>query len=184
MASASSAYATLFEEDYVAWLLGRPDDTLAALAEAVGLAPNTLSEHLRRHAWSHFTHRSKQQDRRRLFFTSQQAGNQSSHACAPSTSLRRASLRTLCILANEYGVPAIARFSGSECAGHAPSQRYVYCTHSSQALRAHFTTKEPTHNHNTPTTNVTQVSMYGAAINNKALWAFIALLFLCESRAT
>ena len=106
--------------------------------------------------------RSKQQDCRPLCFTSQQATRPSPlvlHfaasrkpvvACAPSTPLRRASLRRLCILANEYGVPAIARFSGSECAGHAPSQRYVYCTHSSQALRAHFTTKEPTHNATPP----------------------------------
>jgi hypothetical protein len=44
---ASSAYSTFFEDNYLAWLLGaRPSGVLAALSEALGMAPDRLSREL------------------------------------------------------------------------------------------------------------------------------------------
>jgi hypothetical protein len=47
LASPSSAYATLFEDDYVSWLLANPAEPLVALAAATGLTPEALEPRLR-----------------------------------------------------------------------------------------------------------------------------------------
>jgi hypothetical protein len=62
LAGDSAAYRTLFEDDHVSWILGRPPDVLAALARATGLDGVTLRERLRRDAWSHFRQRTDQRE--------------------------------------------------------------------------------------------------------------------------
>ena len=58
LASVSSVYATFFEDDHVAWLLGRPEDALAALADRMGCSVAQLRPRLRRSAWGYFQHRT------------------------------------------------------------------------------------------------------------------------------
>ena len=62
LSAASSAYATLFEDDHVSWLLGRPEDVIGALADAVGRARTQLVHELRRRAYDHFRGRTQQQE--------------------------------------------------------------------------------------------------------------------------
>lgn len=60
LASTSSAYATLFEDDHVAWLLGHPDDPLSAFCETLGQPREKCLPRLRERAWRHFKTRSRQ----------------------------------------------------------------------------------------------------------------------------
>ena len=63
LASTSSAYATLFEDDYVASLLGvEAGDVLESLARVLGKPPERCTERLRRLAYGFFRERSRQQD--------------------------------------------------------------------------------------------------------------------------
>ena len=64
LASTSSAYATLFEDDYVASLLGveAGADVLESLAHVLGKPPERCTEQLRRFAYGFFRERSRQQD--------------------------------------------------------------------------------------------------------------------------
>ena len=63
LASTSSAYATLFEDDYVASLLGvEAGDVLESLAHVLGKPPERCTEQLRRFAYGFFRERSRQQD--------------------------------------------------------------------------------------------------------------------------
>lgn len=68
LTSMGSVYSTVFEDDYVAWLLGRPDDPLAALADTVGQALEQLAAELRRRAYRHYCHRTAQRERYPRFF--------------------------------------------------------------------------------------------------------------------
>ncbi len=61
LGSTSSAYSTVFEDDHIDMLLGRPNDTLGRLAKELSLAPGELSDQLARHAYNHFRERSQQQ---------------------------------------------------------------------------------------------------------------------------
>ena len=54
LSNASAAYSTLFEDDLVSWLLGRPDDPLDHLAKRLGLTTGELEDELRRLAWAYF----------------------------------------------------------------------------------------------------------------------------------
>jgi len=60
LASLSSLYSTLFEDDYVSWLLGRPANVLQALGEATDLKGDQLRSRLRSLAYGFFKHRTKQ----------------------------------------------------------------------------------------------------------------------------
>ena len=61
LASTSSAYATLFEDDYVASLLGvNAGDVLESLARVIGEPPERCTERLRRLAFGFFHERSRQ----------------------------------------------------------------------------------------------------------------------------
>ena len=63
MASTSSAYATLFEDDYVASLLGvETGVVLESIARQIGKPPERCTEQLRCLAYSYFRERSRQQD--------------------------------------------------------------------------------------------------------------------------
>ena len=63
LASTSSAYATLLEDDYVASLLGvETGDVLESLAREIGKPPERCTEQLRRIAYGYFRERSRQQD--------------------------------------------------------------------------------------------------------------------------
>lgn len=62
LASTSSAYSVLFEDDYVAWLLGRPTDPLLALAESLGVENTELHRSLREAAFGHFKQRTRHKD--------------------------------------------------------------------------------------------------------------------------
>lgn len=63
LASTSSAYATLLEDDYVASLLGvEAGVVLESLARQIGKPPERCTEQLRRLAYSYFRERSRQQD--------------------------------------------------------------------------------------------------------------------------
>ena len=63
LSSTSSAYATLFEDDYVASLLGvEAGDVLEPLARVLGEPPDRCTEQLRRLAYGFFRERSRQQD--------------------------------------------------------------------------------------------------------------------------
>jgi hypothetical protein len=59
LGKASGIYALLFEDDYVSWLLGRPADVVAALADACGLDEEELRAQLRRRAYQYFKRRSR-----------------------------------------------------------------------------------------------------------------------------
>ena len=63
LSSTSSAYATLFEDDYVASLLGvEAGDVLESLARVLGEPPERCTEQLRRLAYGFFRERSRRQD--------------------------------------------------------------------------------------------------------------------------
>lgn len=62
LASISSVYSTLFEDDYVAWLLGYPEDPLAALAGRLDMEPGRLDTELRRRAYGHFSRRTERKE--------------------------------------------------------------------------------------------------------------------------
>ena len=62
LGATSSAYATLFEDDIVSWLLGRPSDVIGTLAQRLGRPRADLSDELRRRAYHHFRNRTLQQD--------------------------------------------------------------------------------------------------------------------------
>jgi hypothetical protein len=62
MTAASSAYTTLFEDDYIAWLLGYPAKVIEALSAATALGVPTLLEALRTRAFNHFRRRSRQKE--------------------------------------------------------------------------------------------------------------------------
>lgn len=52
----TSAYATLFEDDLVGWLLGRPASPLDELGRRLGKSPEDLRRELRRRAFALFKH--------------------------------------------------------------------------------------------------------------------------------
>ena len=63
LSATSSVYATLFEEDYVASLLGvQADEVLDSLAKVTGEPPERCAERLRRLAFGFFLGRSRQRD--------------------------------------------------------------------------------------------------------------------------
>ena len=63
LSSTSSAYATLFEDDYVASLLGvESGEVLESLARVRGEPPERCGEHLRRLAFGFFHERSRQRE--------------------------------------------------------------------------------------------------------------------------
>ena len=61
LSSMASAYSTIFEDDYVSWLLGRPADPIDGLARAVGMDRESLELKLRAGAFRYFKARSHQQ---------------------------------------------------------------------------------------------------------------------------
>lgn len=61
LSSMASVYSTIFEDDYVSWLLGRPGDPIDGLAEAVGMDRESLEPKLRADAFRYFRARSRQQ---------------------------------------------------------------------------------------------------------------------------
>ena len=76
LSSHSSVYATFFEDDYVSWLLDRPEDLLETLASVTRLSIPELVETLKTCAYRHFTHltqRAKGYPRRQVFVAYQQA---------------------------------------------------------------------------------------------------------------
>lgn len=63
LASASAIYSTLFEEDHVSWLLGRPIKPINELALALGIPLKKTKQRLRHLAFSKFSRRKQQKDR-------------------------------------------------------------------------------------------------------------------------
>ena len=61
LSSMASAYSTIFEDDYVSWLLGCPADPIDGVAEAVGMDRESLEPWLRAEAFRYFRARSRQQ---------------------------------------------------------------------------------------------------------------------------
>ena len=59
LSNTAAVYSTLFEDDLVAWLLGRPDRPLARLAELLKLPTEELEARLRELAWAYFRMRTK-----------------------------------------------------------------------------------------------------------------------------
>jgi len=62
LSSTGSVYATLFEEDHVSWLLGRPADPLAELGRICGLGRHELASRLTERSYQHFLHRTRRKD--------------------------------------------------------------------------------------------------------------------------
>ena len=60
LSGTAAVYSTLFEDDLVSWLLGRPDQPLERLADLLALSPDVLRVLLRELAWGYFRHRTKQ----------------------------------------------------------------------------------------------------------------------------
>ncbi len=76
LSSHSSVYATFFEDDYVSWLLGRPEDPLDRIARISKMSIPELVDTLKTCAYWHFkrlTHRAKGYPRRQVFLAYQQA---------------------------------------------------------------------------------------------------------------
>lgn len=63
LASASAVYSTLFEEDHVSWLLGRPQNPIDELAVVLGQSKAKMTQRLRALAYSQFSKRKQQKDR-------------------------------------------------------------------------------------------------------------------------
>ncbi len=61
-ASASTTYSTFFEDDFVAWLLGHPEDLLRALAAELGFDAASLDRALRRLAFGYYQRRTRQKE--------------------------------------------------------------------------------------------------------------------------
>ena len=61
LASMASVYSTLFEDDHVSWLLGRPANVMDALADILGRNRTTLEQRLKSRAFRYFRARSQQQ---------------------------------------------------------------------------------------------------------------------------
>ena len=59
LAGQGSVYTTLFEEDFVSWLLDRPADPLQALADRLGDSRADTVDRLRRHAFHQFNELSQ-----------------------------------------------------------------------------------------------------------------------------
>ena len=62
LANVSSVYATVFEDNHVAWLLGRPTNVFDALGAEVGTDADSLRRTLRTEAYACFRQRTKRQD--------------------------------------------------------------------------------------------------------------------------
>ncbi|MBI5764269.1 MAG: DEAD/DEAH box helicase family protein [Planctomycetes bacterium] len=62
LSSDSSVYSTFFEEDYVSWLLGRPEDVLSKLAKVTNLSQTDLDDRLRSRAFALFRARTKRKE--------------------------------------------------------------------------------------------------------------------------
>ncbi|HXV59908.1 MAG TPA: helicase-related protein [Vicinamibacteria bacterium] len=60
LSSMASVYSTLFEDDYVAWLLGQPSDPLEQLANMLARSPADLQAELKQLAYNYFRSRSQQ----------------------------------------------------------------------------------------------------------------------------
>lgn len=60
LSNTAAVYSTLFEDDLISWLLGRPDRPLPRLAKQLGLSPEQLNTRLRGMAWAYFRNRTKQ----------------------------------------------------------------------------------------------------------------------------
>ena len=76
LSSHSSVYANFFEDDYVSWLLDRPEDLFSTLANISAMSIPELMRTLRTCAYLHFTHltrRAKGYPRRQVFLAYQQA---------------------------------------------------------------------------------------------------------------
>lgn len=54
LSNVSAVYSTLFEDDLVSWLLGRPNGPLKELASRLGLAAAELEDELRQLAWAYY----------------------------------------------------------------------------------------------------------------------------------
>ncbi len=65
--NASSAYSTLFEEDYVARLLDRPDDVVAAWVDAIGDDAASALARLRARAFAHLRRATRRKSFPRFF---------------------------------------------------------------------------------------------------------------------
>jgi hypothetical protein len=59
LASSSSAYSTLFEDDYVSWLLREPEAPMAALAQELGMSLEQARGRLRTRAYARIRSREK-----------------------------------------------------------------------------------------------------------------------------
>ncbi|MDE0101869.1 MAG: helicase-related protein [Bryobacterales bacterium] len=59
LSNIGAVYSTFFEDDLIAWILGRPDDPLAHLAAQLCLSPESLESQLRELAWGYFRIRTK-----------------------------------------------------------------------------------------------------------------------------
>jgi len=60
--SASTVYSTFFEDDYVAWLLGHPDNVLDHLSQRLDTDAVSLVRRLRRIAYAYYEQRTRQKE--------------------------------------------------------------------------------------------------------------------------
>lgn len=75
LSSEGSAYSTLFEDNYIAWLLGARDDLVSAFAQEIGATVDGADDELRQRAFSFFRQSSRQKKfpRLRVFLAYQAA---------------------------------------------------------------------------------------------------------------
>lgn len=90
LSSEGSFYSIFFEDNYVADLLGFPDNLLQSLAECLGINQESTEEQIRDQAFSCFRHRSKSKSfpRFRVFAAYQEAALALMAHTAPSDELR------------------------------------------------------------------------------------------------
>ena len=62
LANVSSAYATFFEDNHVAWILGRPTNILDSLSELIPGNRVTLIDYLRQQAYAYFARRTSRKE--------------------------------------------------------------------------------------------------------------------------
>lgn len=80
-----TVYSTLFEDDLVGWLLGRPDRPTARLAEQLQLPPVRLEERLRELAWAYYRKRTKQRARYPRYYVFEAYQSAALHLLAESS---------------------------------------------------------------------------------------------------
>ena len=84
LSNTAAVYSTLFEDDLVAWILGRPERPLARLAQQLELSTEQLNPRLCGLAWAYYLNRTKRRTRYPRFYVFEAYQSAALHLLAQS----------------------------------------------------------------------------------------------------